>query len=293
MDPVQVSDGCAEEASLSAMIQVEPARLTDERFWDEYWGGIELPQEFTDANTSPYIREFLATFDRYFPPASGLSALEIGGAPGRYLAYFHRRFGYDVKALDYSPVGYELARRNFELLGIQATVVQGDMFDAALEFPQCDIVYSLGLIEHFDDPAAVAKAHLRFVKPGGLLAIGAPNMRGLSGLLHRWLSPSVLESLYVPSTDPHGWDEFERELGLHVLWKGYISGFEPSNFWRLERRNPFARALWWFLHGLSLIWERRALRRLRRVNSWAWSSYVIAFYRAPDRRPLGGAATSA
>jgi SAM-dependent methyltransferase len=267
------------------MVQVEPARLTDVPFWDAYWAGVDLPQEFTEANTSPYIREFLTRFDRYFPSDRSLSILEIGGAPGRYLAYFHRRFGYRAHALDYSPVGYELTRRNLEALGIPATVVHGDMFDSRLVLAPCDIVYSLGLIEHFDNPAAVAAAHLRFAKPGGLLAVGAPNMRGLSGLLHRWLSPSVLEGLHVPSTDPHRWEKFERELGLHVLWKGYISGFEPSNFWRLERTNPLARALWWFLRGLSLVWEKRALRRLRGVDSWAWSSYMLAFYRVSDRAP--------
>jgi SAM-dependent methyltransferase len=275
------------------MTYTEPARLTDQRFWDEYWGKTKLPQEFTDANTSAYIKAFLAPFDHYLPHGSDLSALEIGGAPGRYAAYFHRRFGYQVRALEYSPVGYQLARRNFELLSIPATVVQGDMLDPDVELPASDVVYSLGLIEHFDDPTAVAQAHLRFAKPGGLLVIGAPNLRGLSRLLYRWLSPSVLETHHPPSTDPVGWGEFERELDLTVLWKGYICGFEPGNFHRLERRNLSARALWWFLHGLSRVWERWAPDRLRSVNCWAWSSYVIAFYRVPDSLSPAGRATSA
>lgn len=264
------------------MVPLEPTRMTDQAFWDQYWDSIELPQQFTEKDMSPYLRELLAPFDTYFPSDSGLRILEIGGAPGRYLAYFHRRFGYEVSALEYSPVGYAVTERNFSLLGIPARVVAGDMFDVDLELPAFDIVYSLGLIEHFDDPAAVAEAHLRFVKPGGILAIGAPNMRGLNGLLHRCLSPSVLEGLHVPSTDPASWQEFERSLRLQLLWKGYVSGFEPSNFWRQEQqRNPFAWTLWWLVHGLSVVWQRRAFRRLRRARSSAVSSYVLAFYRAP------------
>jgi len=267
---------------MTAVNQPEPARLTDQEFWDDYWTGTELPQEFTDANTSAYIREFLAVFDRFLPRTPGLTALEIGGAPGRYLAYFHRRFGYDVSLLEYSPVGYELARRNLEALGIPATVVQGDMFDQETDLPRHDIVYSLGLIEHFDNPKAVAEAHLRFAKPGGSIVIGVPNLRGLNRRLHQLISPSVLESHHVPSTDPRPWETFERDLGLRVLWKGYICGFEPSNFWRLERRNPAAWIVWRLLRILSRAWERPAMGRLRGLNSWAWSSYAIAFYEAPN-----------
>lgn len=261
---------------------VEPTRFTDQAFWDEYWDGTPLPQEFTEATTSRYIRAFLEPFDRFFPHDPSLSALEIGGAPGRYLAYFHRRFGYAVNALEFSTVGYELARRNLELLQIPATVRQGDMFDTSIDLPRCDIVYSLGLIEHFDDPLAVAEAHLRFVKPGGLLVIGAPNLQGLGRFLFRQLSPSILESHNPPSTDPDLWAAFESRLGLDVLWKGYTCGFEPSNFYRLERRETTARALWWLLHGLTHVWETKALDPLRGRNSRAWSSYVIAFYRVPE-----------
>jgi SAM-dependent methyltransferase len=270
----------------------DPSRLTDQEFWDEYWDGTELPQEFTEANTSAYIRTFLAPFDRYLPHGRGLSALEIGGAPGRYAAYFHRRFGYEVRALEYSSVGYELARRNLELLAIPATVVRGDLFDTGVELPPSDVVYSLGLIEHFDDPTAVARAHLRFAKPGGLLVIGAPNLRGLSRVLHWLLAPSVLETHHAPSTDPRGWNRFERELGLEVLWKGYTCGFEPSNFHRIERRSLFAKGLWWLLTGLARFWERWAPDRLRTLNSWAWSSYVIAFYRVPEPLPPENPITS-
>ena len=179
------------------------------------------------------------------------------------------------------PIGYELARRNLESLGIPATVIHGDMFDADVELPTCEVVYSLGLIEHFDDPTAVARAHLRFVKPGGVLAIGAPNLRGLNRLLHRWLSPSILETHHPPSTDPRTWEVFERDLDLGVTWKGYIGGFEPGNFFGSRDATPFRRAVWWLLHGLSMLWDTRLLRPTRRLNSWMWSSYVIAFYRAP------------
>jgi SAM-dependent methyltransferase len=263
-------------------IELDFQRLTDEAWWDEYWDGTELPQSI-DHGKSIYIDELLDVLDRCFPRDENLSALEIGGAPGRYLAYVSQRFGYPVTALEYSRVGYELTKRNLGLLGVEGEVVHGDMFDPAIQIPRCDVVYSLGLIEHFDDPAAVVEAHLRFLKPGGLLVIGAPNLFGVSRLLYRLMSPSVLESHHAPSTHPDAWRPFEARFDLEVLFRRYVGGFEPGNFRRLETRRPLPRALWWILRGLTAVLGARVLRPLRRLNARAWSAYFIAVYRAPGR----------
>lgn len=261
-------------------IATEPTRFTTAEWWDEYWEGTPLPQRI-DFGTSAYIDELLGVLTRHLPSERGSSVLEIGGAPGRYLAFLHGR-GHEVTALEYSPVGVELTRENFRRLGIPARVVHGDMFDSDLDIPPQDAVYSLGLIEHFDDPAAVARAHARLVKPGGILIIGAPNLKGLSRWLHRRLSPSVLESHHWPATDPANWVGFERELGLELLFKEYVGGFEPAVFGRLESDRPADKLLWRTLWALRWPLGARWARGLRRRNSPLWSGYVIAAYRLPE-----------
>lgn len=256
----------------------EPTRFTTAEWWDEYWDGTPLPQRI-ELGTTRYVDELLGVLTRFLP-GPGHSVLEIGAAPGRYLAYMHDR-GLRVTALEYSPVGVALTRENFRRLGIPGTVVHGDMFDADVDIPPQDGVYSLGLIEHFDDPAAVARAHARLVKPGGVLIIGAPNLLGLSRRLHRRLSPSVLESHHWPATDPRAWERYERELGLEVLFKEYIGGFEPAVFGRLESDTPADKALWWALRALRIPLNQPFARGLRRYNSARWSGYVIAAYRVP------------
>jgi SAM-dependent methyltransferase len=161
------------------------------------------------------------------------------------------------------------------------------MFDADLDIPPQDAVYSLGLIEHFDDPTAVARAHARLVKPGGILIIGAPNLMGLSRWLHARLSPSVLESHHWPATDPAGWTAFERDLGLELLFKEYIGGFEPAVFGRLESERLPDRLLWRALRALRVPLGRPWARGLRRRNSPHWSGYVIAAYRLPTAATAG------
>ncbi|HEY1360257.1 MAG TPA: class I SAM-dependent methyltransferase [Thermoleophilaceae bacterium] len=261
-------------------IELDFQRLTDDRWWDDYWQGTKLPQAIDHGQTS-YIDELLGTLDRNLPPGAGRSALEIGGAPGRYLAYVHRRLGYSAKALEYSRVGYELIKRNLELLGVEAQAWHGDMFDPAIEIEPSDVVYSLGLIEHFDDPAAVAEAHLRFLKPGGILVIGAPNLFGASRFLYQRLSPSILESHHAPSTHPDAWAPFERRFGLEVLHKAYLGGFEPANFARLESQRLPDRVLWRLLRWATIATNSRAVRPLHRLNHRWWSAYLLAVYRAP------------
>ena len=41
--------------------------------------------------TSVYLNQPLAVLTRYLPSGNGQSVLEIGGAPGRYLAMMHER----------------------------------------------------------------------------------------------------------------------------------------------------------------------------------------------------------
>jgi len=257
--------------------------LTDDEYWDEYWSSLTLPAEIKKSR-SLFAAALTDVLDQYFPRGSGLAALEIGGAPGQYLAYLHRMFGYAVTALDSSAAGCEKARANFELLGFPGTVVEGDMFSSDLPVPRHDVVYSLGLIEHFVDPVPVVEAHLRLLKPGGVLGLGCPNYLGINGVLLRRLSPGLLTTVNLATMDVDGWRSFEHAFGLEALFKGYVGGFEPGLFWRREGDRAVDRGL-----GLALRLLRRALnhqstRALRRANSRLWSGYALGIYtqRAPS-----------
>lgn len=253
-------------------------RFTDAAWWDNYWEGFELPAEVTKAD-GPVVAAITDVFDRHVPP--GGVALEIGGSSGRYLVYLHRRGGTRGVVLESSPVGHAAAERNFDLLGVPGRAVLGDMFDEQVDVGLVDVVYSLGLIEHFDDPEAVARAHLRHLKPGGLLIIGAPNLAGINAPLFRRLSPSVYQTHDARSADPASWEAFERALGLEVLEKSYVGGFDPQLFWRLESASKLDWLLAITLKQLGKLFRRPRLRALRRYNDRRWSAYAIAVYRKP------------
>lgn len=254
--------------------------LTDERFWDEYWQAIRLPL-VVDPDSSLLVDAILGVFERFLASPQPLSLLELGGAPGQYSACLHRRLGHEVTILDNSPVGCEKAQENFELLGIPARVVEGDMFAPPAELGTFDAVFSLGLIEHFDDLTEAVRAHVGLVEPGGLLILGVPNYRGLNEVVLRRLSPSFLAWHRLESMDLVAWDRFEADLGLTRLFRGFIGGFEASTFWRCDSRKIVDRALHQSLWYLGRALGRQETRALRRLNGRLWSAYLMGVYRVP------------
>lgn len=188
-------------------------RLTERNYWDTVYRGSEGHPEAApvDLDTSisrrlktwvkgilgPAFTDALRNYDdyllwevilpRFLQQRAGQSAVEIGSAPGDFLVALHRHFGIVPYGIEYSPVGADLNRRSFSSAGldpqrvIEADVLASDTRTQYREF--FDVVLSRGFIEHFKDPADVIARHLDLLKPGGLLIVGIPNLRGLNLLL--------------------------------------------------------------------------------------------------------------
>jgi SAM-dependent methyltransferase len=161
-------------------------------------------------------------------------------------------------------------------------VVEADLFAPPPELGRFDVVYSLGLIEHFGDVTDAVRAHVDLVLPGGLLLLGAPNLGGINAGILRRLSPTFLSKHHVEATYESTWNRFEADLGLQRLFRGYLGGFDPSMFWRIESRRLSDRLAHQVLWYLGKGFERRAARLLRRPNSRLWSTYLMGVYRVPE-----------
>jgi SAM-dependent methyltransferase len=256
-------------------------RLTQEADWDRYWSDVELPAEVRRESAGPYLSRILDVFDRYLPGDPERSALEIGGAPGQYLAYVHRRFGYACGCLDYSRIGCEKARENFELLGIPLTVHQADLFDDALNIGSFDIVFSLGLVEHFEDLLETVARHVDLVTPGGMLLIGCPNFQGLARAFMKRLSPELLASHNLESMNLRRWDRFERELRLERIFRGYVGGFEPGLLRGREPPQAARLRAWDAAVSVLDVTLGRRLSPTRRIDTRWTSGYATGVYRRP------------
>jgi len=254
--------------------------LTDEGYWNSYWEGhVHTSREVGREGSSLQAQAILDVIDCHLPP-SGASVLEVGGAPGGYLAYIHRRCDCRCAILDYSSSGCALARENFKALGVELDVYQQDLFAAALA-NRFDFVYSLGLIEHFDDFGAVVAAQAKLVKQGGILLIGVPNFRGVNGWFARRIDRARFESHNLAAMDAVGWDAFEHELGLQRLFRGYVGGFEPSVFATPAASDAVgARLLAFGARQLARVLTYH-LAVLRRFNRPWLSGYLMGVWRVP------------
>jgi len=140
-------------------------------------------------------------------PERGASVVEIGSAPGEHLVKLKDRFGLVPYGIEYSDSGVDVNRTLFVASGIDPeNVIPMDFFsDECLERhrERFDVVVSRGFIEHFDDAASVVDRHLALLKPGGLLVVTIPNLRGVNGaltrLFHKELIP--MHNLEIMSKD--------------------------------------------------------------------------------------------
>ena len=262
-------------------MKTQDGGLTNESYWDDYWHRYKLPSEVKRRRGGVYLNSILDVFDRYLPNDPSLSAAELGGAPGQYLAYVRRNLGYRVTSIDFSRIGCQKTIENFRLLGLQGEVIEADIFVDLPTDVKFDVVYSLGLIEHFADRVGVVGRHVRLVKPGGYVVLGVPNLRGLYGWFMRRLRPTTYATHEISAMNIEAWSIFEDHFDLQTIYKGYIGGFEPRIFWsrnelRVGNLPTAAIAI-----GIDVAFHT-FLGFMRRFNGPRISGYAMAVYRVPE-----------
>jgi SAM-dependent methyltransferase len=122
----------------------------------------------------------------------GMQVLEIGCAPGKTLSWVAKDLQANVAGLDYSKRGIQLSRQLFRILDIDSDLRCEDVFATTFSPGSFDIVYSTGVIEHFEDPREIVRCHVMLLKPGGKALIMVPHYGGLYGRIQRRFDPENL-----------------------------------------------------------------------------------------------------
>jgi SAM-dependent methyltransferase len=152
--------------------------------------------------------------------------IEIGCGRSQLLPYFAKRFGLRVSGLDYSAVGCEKARRILERDGVDGEILCADLWEQRkVPTSRYDVVFSFGLVEHFEDTAGIIDALAQFARPGGAVLTLIPNMRGAVGAVQRMLSRDIYD-IHVPLSAA-ALARAHADAGLDLRASGYLL---PAHF---------------------------------------------------------------
>jgi len=170
--------------------------------------------------------------------SKGGRIIEIGVAPGDTLIKVASFFDLTPYGVDYTDSGTELCKLNFLREGFDpANVYLDDVLSERFQEEQAekyDVVFSMGFIEHFENPDIIIKAHTALLKPGGHLIISIPNLRGIYWL---WTYLFNYPQLALHNIDIMKLKRFCKlfeDKKLHKKWCGYIGIF---SYWLFTFEN--------------------------------------------------------
>lgn len=259
-----------------------PERLTSTEYWDRGYGALALarpvdPRDYRQLGD----RRILELLERI--GIAGKRVLEIGAGNSGLLTYLARTHAGTATftGLDYSDTGCRLLRDRAAREGAALTVVQADLFAPPPELIGAfDVIYTIGVVEHFADLPAVLKAIARFGAPGAAIVTEIPNMAGLLGDITRRWNRGVYE-LHVPH-DRASLVKGHADAGIRVERAGYLCS---QNFNVLSSCFTSPRDRLWRTYLLlsrltKAIWRLEALVGDLPHTAWL-SPYIFVVGRVP------------
>jgi len=175
----------------------------------------------------PRDRRLFDLFERHCGLGPGSRVLEAGCGRSRWLPFLAKRLGCRVTGIDIEPHAADLASANLRGAGAEGDVVCGDAFalhrreDLRGAF---DIVYSMGVLEHFPDVVGRIASLALYLKPGGRILTTVPNLQGLNWLLQRLGDLRTLEAHVV--YDAPALVKVHEAAGLQTIAAGYVGFFD-------------------------------------------------------------------
>jgi len=249
-------------------------QLTDEKYWDEYWKNCKLPS-IVDMNFS-FDRCLAKTIKKVLSDIKG-TALEVGCAPGRWLAFLYKELGLIPSGIEYSKAGIEVTIKNLNLLNVKYDKIYNGDFFSLKPSSSFDVVISLGFIEHFSNPDEVIESHLRWLKPSGTLVLGVPNFNGINFLLQKIFDEEILKAHNLNIMSTEYFKNIASRYDLRIRFLDYIGSFEPS----LIIVKPGRRNIEQYtaLAFLKMAFISRKFHFWDSINDRQLSSYILAIYK--------------
>ena len=219
---------------------LKAADKVGQHFWEEAWRESPAGKYYGIEKYLAISRKLDRLFKRFIEKGNK-RILEIGCARGKQLIYFAREFGYQIYGIDYSEKGVELAKENLKIAGVEGTILCQDIFQTTLKEESFDVVYSMGLIEHFENPLEIVDAHIKLLKKGGTLIITIPNYKdSLSFTLNKIMGKdgALLATHNLSIMDRESLGELLAGKGMKILTLSYFGPIDLTGAFSGIRVRP-------------------------------------------------------
>ena len=213
----------------------QPATAAEKTDWTRYYDRPAPTARFSRRVTEAKLVETI----RQHAPGAGraLRVIELGGANSCFFDRLRREFQpREYHVVDFNARGLELFRQR---VGDDPSVIlhQQDVLHMDLDL-QGDLVFSVGLIEHFDEAGTrdAVDGHLRLLRPGGLLIVTFPTptwlyraTRGAAEAMGVWRFPDERPLRHTEVAAA-------VERGADVLYSGIAWGVVLTQMWIVARK---------------------------------------------------------
>lgn len=245
-------------------------KLTSKEYWEEYYKKTQTSKDKISRIASEYdsFWETLISENSKIPPKS---ILEIGGYPGRFLAYLGDKYKLIPTCLDYNSDTSKI-EECMNVFGVKEyEMIQTDLFNHQIE-KQYDIVFSLGFVEHFSDYNKVLDTHYAYLKPGGTLLIMVPNKRWLRKWYGLLVDYDNLKAHNLKCMNFRTFNDFAKRNNLKEIKLTYFGEFQYAVHQKLNFIQEFIK---WVVKFIF----KRLNPFLRKHPSKLYSSSIIAIYK--------------
>jgi SAM-dependent methyltransferase len=251
--------------------------LAGHAYWEDVW---ERTGRHRVGQFAYFHYALSRIFDRY--TTKGCQVCEVGCADSAWIPYFLER-GMRVSGIDYSTKGVARLQTTLARRGLHANLTATNVLDPSFQpSPIHDLVFSLGLVEHFRDPGAILGPMHGLLKKGGVLLTLVPNLIGVWGFVQSKLDPEIL-ALHVRYSPPDI-DQVHIRAGFYPVEAArYFGTFGPLmlNAPAIARRLPrvyqiTTGCVWLLEQGFA--WPL-GLSLGRHSESRLFSSHIIGVYK--------------
>ncbi len=268
-------------------MESEPnTKLSEKAYWDEVLVNQKLPRINSSRNYNYKVT--MDFVEDIFESKSYKTLFEVGCGSSGWLPYFAKQYGLTVSGVDYSEVGCKIAEKNLQLLKIEyGEIICQDIFDPSwMGGRGYDVIFSYGVIEHFEKPEDIIKIFKSLTNSGGTIVTLVPNLNGLNGWLTRYFMKDVYKMHRVITREQLR--SYHKSNDLVDYKTGYAGTFSLTVIpWTTANRGVLKKGFFlrsFFLKvifGVNLILTS-VFKILPDVPSKSFSPYIITVAKRTD-----------